>query len=99
GDGDNRAVDRPAVALDRLGHGVEHRHAVHVAALASGRDAPDDLCAGAVVQALPRQVDGLAAGDALDDEGRGLVDEDAHGAGTASAARFAASLSDTVRSA
>ena len=32
-----------AVVLDRLLDRVEHRHAVHVAALAPGRDAADDL--------------------------------------------------------
>ena len=32
GDGDDRAVDRRAVVLDRLGDRVEHGHAVHVAA-------------------------------------------------------------------
>ncbi len=70
GDGDDRAVDRGAVVRDGLGDGVEHRHAVHLAAEPPGRDAADDLRAGAVVEALARQVDGLAAGDALDDEGR-----------------------------
>ena len=35
GDGHDRAVDRRAVVLDRLLDGVEHRHAVHVAALAA----------------------------------------------------------------
>ena len=50
-----------AVVLDRLLDGVEHRHAVDVAALAAGRDAADDLRAGAVVEALARQVDRLAA--------------------------------------
>ena len=69
-----------AVVLDGLGDGVEHRHAVDLAALAAGRDAADDLRAGAVVEALAREVDGLAAGDALDDEGRLGVDEDAHAA-------------------
>ena len=34
-DGDDRAVDRAAVVLDGLGDGVEHRHAVDVAALAA----------------------------------------------------------------
>ena len=78
GDGDDRAVDRAPVVGDRLVDGVEDGHAVHVAALAPGRDAADHLRALAVVQALAREVDRLAPGDALDDEGRGLVDEDAH---------------------
>ena len=43
GDGDDRAVDRRAVVLDRLGDGVEHRHAVDVAAEAARGDAADDL--------------------------------------------------------
>ena len=72
GDGDDRAVDRAAVVLDRLGDGVEDRHAVDLAALAAGGDAADDL--GAVVEALAGQVDRLAAGDPLDDEGRVLVE-------------------------
>ena len=63
---------------DRLGDRVEHGHAVHLAAEAPRRDAADDLRAGAVVQALARQVDGLAAGDALDDERRVCVDQDGH---------------------
>ena len=103
GDGHDRAVDRRAVVLDRLGDGVEHRHAVDVAAEPAGRDAADDLGALAVVQALARQVDGLAAGDALDDEGRVLVDQDdimRRGAPWIfSTARRAASCSDTLRSA
>src|SRR5205085_8206983 len=96
GNRDHRPVDRGAVVLDRLGDRVEHRHAVHIASLAAGRDAAHDPGAGAVVQALPGQIDRLAPGDALDDERRGLVDQDAH---TASAARRAASFNDTVRSA
>ncbi len=67
-----------AVVLDRLLDGVEHRHAVHVAALAAGRHAADDLRALAVVEALARQVHGLAPGDALHDEGGVLVDQDRH---------------------
>ncbi len=98
GDGDDRAVDRAAVVLDRLGDGVEDRHAVHLAALAAGGDAADDL--GAVVEALAGQVDRLAAGDALDDEGRLAVQQDAH-AGSPwilATARPAASQSETERS-
>ena len=98
GHGDDRAVDRAPVVRDGLVDGVEDRHAVDVAALAPGRDAADDLRALAVVQALARQVDRLAAGDALDDEGRGLVDEDAH-AGAPSTARRAASCREVERSA
>ena len=68
-----------AVVLDGLLDGVEHRHAVDLAAQPAGGHAADDLRAGAVVEALAREVDGLAAGDALDDERRVCVDEDAHG--------------------
>ena len=78
GDRHDRAVDRRAVVGDRLGDRVEHRHAVDLAPEPPGRDAADDLRAGAVVEALARQVDGLAAGDALDDEGGVGVDQDAH---------------------
>ena len=78
GDGDDRAVDRCAVMLDRLCDRVEHRHAVDVAPEAAGSDAADDLRAGAVVKALACEVDGLASGDPLDDERRVLVDQDAH---------------------
>ena len=57
---------------------------------------PTILAPRAVVQALARQVDGLAAGDALDDEGGVLVDEDGHATPRApwifSTARRAASL-------
>jgi hypothetical protein len=77
--GDDRAVDRPAVVLDGLGDRVEDRHAVDLAAQAAGGDAADDLRALAVVEALAGEVDRLAAGDALDDERRVGVDEDAHG--------------------
>ena len=90
-----------AVVLDRLLDRVEHRHAVHVAALAAGRDAAHDLRALAVVEALAREVHGLAAGDALDDEGGVLVDQDAHRPPTPwifSTARRAASCIDTERS-
>src|SRR5262249_52449278 len=77
GDGDDRAVDRGAVVLDRLLDGVEDGHTVNVATLATGGDPADDL--GAVVEALPRQVDRLAPGDPLDDEGEVLAQQDAHG--------------------
>ena len=43
GDGDDRALDRASVVLDRLLDRVEHGHAVDVAALAAGRHAADDL--------------------------------------------------------
>ena len=43
GDGDDRAVDRAAVVLDRLGDGVEDRHAVDLAALAARGHAADHL--------------------------------------------------------
>ncbi len=72
---DHRAVDG-AVLGDHVAHAVVDRHAVDVAAGAAGRHAADDL--RAVVEALARQVHGLAAGDALDDEGGVLVDEDGH---------------------
>ena len=91
-----------AVVLDRLGDGVEHRHAVDVAAEPSGGDAADDLRAGAVVEALAGEVDGLAPGDALDDERRVGIDQDGHQAATPwifSTARLAASCSETERSA
>ena len=77
-----------AVVLDGLGDGVEHRHAVDLAAEPAGGDAADDLRAGAVVEALAREVDRLAAGDALDDERRVGVDEDAHPATAIRAASF-----------
>ena len=77
GDGDDGAVDRPAVVRDGLLDGVEDRHAVDLAALAARGDAADDL--GAVVEALLGQVDRLAAGDPLDDEGEVLVEQDASG--------------------
>ena len=99
GDGHDGAVDRRAMMGDGLGDGVEHGHAVHVAPEAPGRDAADDLRAGSVVEALARQVDGLAAGDPLHDERRGGVDQDAHAARRLpwifSTARRAASLSET----
>ena len=62
-----------------VAHAVVDRHAVDVAAAASRRDAADDL--RAVVEALAGQVHGLAAGDALDDEGRVVGDEDRHRSG------------------
>ena len=104
-DRDDGAVDRAAVRLDGLRDRVVDRHAVDVAALAARRDAAHDLRALAVVQALAGQVDGLAARDALDDERRGRVDEDAHVVATASdpaifaTARRAASCIETERSA
>jgi hypothetical protein len=64
------------VVLDDLLDRVEDRNAVDLTALAPWRHAADDL--RAVVEALASQVDGLAAGDALDDERRVLVDQDAH---------------------
>ena len=76
-DGDDGAVDRRAVMLDRLGDGVEHGHAMDVAAEPARCDAADDLRALAVVQALTREVDRLTAGDALDDERGVCVDQDA----------------------
>ncbi len=76
-DGDDRAVGHDAaVVLDDLLDSVEDGNAVHLAALAAGGHAADDL--RAVVEALAREVDGLAAGDALDDEGGVLVDQDRH---------------------
>jgi hypothetical protein len=89
------------MVLNGLVDGVEHGHPVDVASEAAGGDAAHDLGPLAVVQAFPRQVDGLSAGDALDDEGGVSVDEDAHEAlpWIRSTARLAASLSDTDRSA
>src|SRR5918996_807600 len=78
GDGHDRAVDRPTVVLDRLLDGVEHRDAVDLAALAAGGHAAHDPRPPAIVEAFAREVDRLAAGDALDDEGGRLVDQDAH---------------------
>src|SRR4029079_17435293 len=95
GDGDDGAVDRGAVVRDRLGDGVEDRHAVDLAALAAGGDAADDL--GAVVEALLGQVDRLAAGDPLADEGEVFAPQDAH-AEIRSTAGPAASHIETVRS-
>src|SRR5207253_3266648 len=51
-----------------------------------------------VVEALARQVHGLAPGDALDDDRRVLVDEDRHQEDILATARPAASYIDTVRS-
>ena len=96
--GHHRAVDRAAVVLDALRDGVEHRDAVDVAPAAARRDAADDPRAAAVVEALAGEVHGLAPGDALDDERRVRVDEDAHAEAPATARR-AASSSDTPRSA
>src|SRR6202000_2574273 len=98
GDGDDRAVDRPAVVLARLGGGVEDRNAVDFAALAARGHATDHL--GAVVEALAGQVHRLTAGDALDDEGRLLAQQDAHAAApcTLATARPAASQRETERS-
>src|SRR5204863_661706 len=67
---------------DRLGHRVEHRHAVHLAAALARRDAAHDL--RAVGHHLLRMERAVAAGDALDDQARALVDQDAH-AGTSCA--------------
>ena len=69
--------------------------------LRPGRDAAHDLRALAVVEALAREVHGLAAGDALDDEGGVLVDQDDITPATPwifSTARRAASCIDTERS-
>jgi hypothetical protein len=58
--------------------GVEHRQAEMGAPALAGRDAADDV--GAVIQHLLGVEGALVAGDALDDDRGGLVDEDAHGA-------------------
>ena len=76
--------------LDDLLDGVVDRHAVHLAPFAAGGDPADDLRAGAVVEALSREVDRLAAGDPLDDEREVLVEENTHPA-TSSALRPGAS--------
>src|SRR3954464_15611677 len=98
---DDAALDRRLVVRDRLLDAVEDRHAVDVAPAPARGDTADDLRAGAVLEALAREVHGLAPGDALDDERRGLVDEDAHAAAPwiFSTARRAASCIDTPRSA
>ena len=88
----DRAVDRRAVMLDGLCDRVEHGDAVDIAPQPSWRDAADDPCALAVVEALTREVHGLAAGDPLDDERRVLVDEDAHAAPRPPAARSPSGL-------
>ena len=85
-----------AVVLDDLLDGVEDRHAVDLAALAARGHAADDL--RAEVEALARQVHGLAPGDALDDEGEVLVEKDAHQPCTFATARPAASHIETERS-
>src|SRR5207253_3259798 len=77
-------------------HAVVDRNAVDVATLAPRGDAADDLAA--VVETLTRQVHRLAAGDALDDEGRVAADEDRHQEDILATARPAASYIDTVRS-
>ena len=85
---------------DGLSDGVKDGHAVNFAAKAARRYAANNLRSGAVVKALAREIDGLAAGDALNDEGGVCVDEDAHAsAPILSTARFAASCIETVRSA
>ena len=80
--------------------GVEDGHAVDLAPLAPRGHAADHL--GPVVEALPGQVDGLAAGDALHDEGEALVEQDAHRPRPDSwifaTARPAASHIETLRS-
>ena len=76
GDGDHGAVGGRAVVLDDLLDRVEDGHAVDLAALAARGDPADDL--RAEVEALAGQVHGLAAGDALDDEGEVLVQQDGH---------------------
>ena len=73
-DGDDRRVD--ACVLHRVAHGVEHRHAVDVAAGAAGCHPAHHL--GAEIEALARHAHRLAAGDALDDEGGVLGDENRH---------------------
>ena len=88
-----------AVVLDGLLDGVEDGDAVDLAALAARGDAADDL--RAEVEALAGQVHGLAAGDALDDEGEVLVQQDGHQLAspwTLATARPAASHIETERS-
>ena len=94
------SIGAPVVG-DGLLDGVEDRHAVDLAAAAAGRDAADDLRAGAVLEALAGQVDRLAAGDALDDERRVPSTRIAHAATPwiFSTARRAASCIETERSA
>src|SRR5581483_6735487 len=92
---DDRAVD---VHLARdVAHAVVDGHAVDLAPGAARRHAAHDL--RAVVEPLARQVDRLAAGDALDDDRGVAVDEDRHAQDRIFAtARPAASYIDTVRS-
>src|SRR5690242_14296495 len=87
--------------LDGLGDRVEHRDPVDVSPEPAGGDATDDLRALAVIQALARQVHGLAACDPLDDERGVLVDQDAHAGAPwiLTTARRAASCNETLRSA
>src|SRR4029450_7778019 len=61
-------------------------NAVDIAPRASRRDAAHDL--RAVVESLAGQVHGLAARDALDDDGGVLVDENRHARGPASRAQL-----------
>ena len=80
GRGDEDARGVRAGLRDRLGDGVEDRHAAvegRLAALAR-RDAGDDV--RAVLEHRGRVELALAAGDALDQEPRLAVDEDAHAA-------------------
>ena len=61
---------------DRVGDGVEHRHALDVLAALAWRHAGDELRpVGAVPQPVERP---LAPGEALDDELRVLADDDRH---------------------
>src|SRR5205823_5834421 len=81
GDRHHRPVRHLADLGAELGHGVEDRNAVHLAATAARRYTADDL--RPVIEALAREVHGLAAGDPLDDEGGVLVDQ-RHGASVTS---------------
>ena len=62
--------------VDGVRDGVEHRDAFDVLAALAGRDARDDVRAvGLVAEAVEAA---LAAGQALDDEPRVVVDDDRH---------------------
>ena len=63
-------------SVDGLGDGVEHRHAEGRLAAAAGRAAGDDL--RAVLDAALRLEAALAPRDALHEDARVLVDQNAH---------------------
>src|SRR5581483_1197754 len=74
GDEDDRDVR--AGPLDRLANGVEDRKPLDALAAAAGGDAADDV--RAVLAHLSRVEQALASGDALDQDARVDIDQDAH---------------------